>query len=272
MRVGINLTSNKSLLVAKKLIDNNCIDFCEILVDNFISYDPSMIFDLIGNFPISFHIMNSRFLERSFEDLKELSGIIRNWINVIKPLYISDHIAKFTVNGRLIAKLGEINYLDDYEMVKSKVEKWQDILQSKIFFENFPSFLDYESNQIDFLESLKSETLCGILFDFSNAVIASENSSYKVDKWADLAISSEHFHIAGYRPSDSLPTLLIDTHDCPISTKSIGFFQDCLKQSEKNENKTIVLERDSGIDFNYCLSDIDKIRKEIDKMETECLI
>jgi hypothetical protein len=267
MKIGINLTSPKSVSIASKLLEMKVIDFYELLLDNFIFCDPYMIRDKFGDIPVSFHIMFSKFMERNSKDLEALSVRIKHWIHVLKPIYISDHIAKFSVDGRSLIFLGEVNYKKEFTKVKDYVQAWQDLLGEKIYFENFPSFIDYDAEQIDFLDRLKSETGCGILFDLSNAVIASKNSQYALSQWLSMASDSKHFHIAGYCESDTEPKLWMDSHDCSISPETIDFFGEFLKYSGSCVDKSIIIERDSKIELNSLLLDIAKVRGEIYQMD-----
>lgn len=272
MKIGVNLTSSHSISIASKLLKMQSIDFCELLIDNFITYDPYMILDKIGSTPVSFHIMRSRFMERNTKDLKELSSRVKHWIDILRPIYVSDHIAKFSVNGRSLIFLGEMNYKNDYKKVKIGVQKWQELLGTKVYFENFPSFIDYDANQIDFLKMLRNETSCGILFDFSNAVIASKNSKYLVNRWLNTASSAKHFHVAGFCTSNTDPNLWIDSHDCELSRGTVDFFTRFLKTIDTSVDKTIVIERDAKIELNSWLSDIKKIKNKLIQEEMTCLI
>lgn len=218
---------------------------------------------MIGEAQVSFHFMRSRFMERHKKDLKNLANLFKNWISILKPIYVSDHLAKFSINGRSLFFLGELDYRKDYNRVKQKIIEWEELLDSKIFFENFPSFIDYDTKQIDFLDRLTQETGCGILFDLSNAVIASKNSSYPLSNWMKIACLSEHFHIAGMRLSDTTPTLWMDSHDCEISNESLAFFKKILENPQGISFKTIVVERDNQIEKNSWLLDVKKVKNLI---------
>ena len=267
MNIGVNLTSPKSVSIASKLLEMQAINFYELLLDNFIFCDPYVIRDKFGSIPVSFHIMYSKFMERNPKDLKTLSVRIKHWIDVLKPIYVSDHIAKFSVDGRSLTFLGEVNYKKELLKVKNSVQEWQELLGEKIYFENFPSFVDYDAEQIDFLAKLKNETGCGVLFDFSNAVIASKNSQYSLNQWLSMASDSKHFHIAGYCESDTEPKLWMDSHDCAISPKTLDFFGEFLKYSESCIDRSIIIERDSEIELKSLLLDIAEVRGKIHQMD-----
>src|SRR5688572_8805233 len=110
MLVGVNWSVPQSLPVIQTLIQHKIADFCEILVDNVIHLSPELVLKELKNIPIAFHIMTSRFLERSDAELKEIAKHIRHWIDVVNPMYVSDHLVQFTQNNKRLPFLGELNY------------------------------------------------------------------------------------------------------------------------------------------------------------------
>jgi uncharacterized protein len=64
MRCGVNLTSPKVLPEIRELLRDGSADFCEILIDNFLHLCPKEMRVAIGDVPVGFHIMWSRYLER----------------------------------------------------------------------------------------------------------------------------------------------------------------------------------------------------------------
>ncbi|MCU7926978.1 MAG: DUF692 family protein [Candidatus Thiodiazotropha sp. (ex Dulcina madagascariensis)] len=261
MHLGINWTSAASENVIRNLLENGDADFCELLLDNFIHLKPSSVREALGDVPVSFHIMRSRFLERDKDNLLQIAKRIRLWIDQLNPIYISDHLAQFTIDGRTLPLLAELNYDTCYPDVRDRVLFWQDILHSTILFENFPSTLDTDGRQVDFYTNLLEETSCGLLFDISNSVIAELNCDAKTAQWLPLVSNNHNFHIAGYRTTDGTPQLAIDTHDVPVSEKSFSFSKEVLLSSHTDDfQKTLVLERDANINYNSWADDLHKLR------------
>lgn len=147
MLIGVNLASPHSLPVVRALLRQGEAEFCEILVDNFLHLDPESLRIEIGSVPTAFHVMWSRFIERDSADLRALAMQLRRFMDVFRPLYVSDHLARFTHAGRRLALLAEVRYRDDYASICSRVHLWQEFLGSQLLLENFPSVLGQDANQ-----------------------------------------------------------------------------------------------------------------------------
>jgi uncharacterized protein (UPF0276 family) len=247
--------------IVRELLDRGKADFCEILIDNFIHLNPDAMREVLGDTPVAFHIMWSRFIERDEKSLSQLAQHIRLWIEKLKPVYVSDHLAQFTMDERTLPLLAELDYDACYSKVRDRVLHWQDELHTSIFLENFPSTLDYDGRQIEFYTCLLSDVECGLLFDFSNSIVASINCGVDASRWLPLAGKGTHYHIAGFRKTSGEPKLAIDTHDVPVSNESVrlaeSVFLDC---NHDKKNRTIVVERDANITFESWEKDLSRVR------------
>ena len=67
-------------------------DFCELLIDNFLHVDPAAMRADLGDTPVAFHVMNSRFLEQGPVPLEALAARLRELMAALHPLYVSDHL------------------------------------------------------------------------------------------------------------------------------------------------------------------------------------
>jgi uncharacterized protein (UPF0276 family) len=264
MRLGINWTSPVAANVIRELLDKGEADFCELLIDNFIHLRPDEVRKVLGSIPVSFHIMWSKFIERDKDSLSQIARYIRLWIKEIEPIYVSDHVAQFTVDERNLPLLAELNYDDiSYTKVRDRVMYWQDKLHTSVLLENFPSSLDYDGNQIEFYTRLMSDTGCGMLFDFSNAVVAEINCGVDASQWIPLFDRTvSHYHVAGFRKTDGDPKLAIDTHDVPVSDRSFNFLETVFSNTDYDatKNRTIVVERDANINFESWAKDLRRLR------------
>lgn len=204
--------------------------------------------------------MFSRFLERDIKELNDIAHYIRSWIDTLTPLYVSDHLAQFTIGGRRLPLLAELNYAAAYPYIKSRIITWQNILNCPIAFENFPSTLDINFKQLDFYNRLLNEVNCQLLFDFSNAKIAEINCAASALAWKPLIRKTNNFHVAGFRMSTTRPSLAVDTHDVPINNETIAFMKKIMPISDKANNKTIVVERDANIDYLTWKQDLLMVR------------
>jgi hypothetical protein len=262
MRCGVNLTSPRVVPYVQELLEDNSADFCEILVDNFLHLEPGQIRDLIGDVPVGFHIMWSRFMERDEESLMGVASHIRDWIGYMEPAYVSDHLAKFCLSGRMLPLLAEVDYQLAFEQACERVSMWQRELDCRLLLENFPSTLDKDGRQVEFYEALQAETGCGLLFDCSNAVIAQLNCRVDVSHWQPLAQSTSHYHIAGFRRTSGEPPIAIDTHDVMIEERSYGVLKSILQEKcPSPEGITVVVERDANIDVTEWKGELSMIRE-----------
>lgn len=260
MKIGFNVTNPESYKIAIQLAKSGTIDFVEILLDNFIHLDPFQMVEKLEGLNVGFHIMKSEFIERDLSELKILSSIIRNFSAALRPLYISDHLARFNIHTLNIPITAEIDYDLEYSKVKRKTQTWQDLLGTQLLLENFPSRSPSNSrNQVDFINALISETKCGLLFDLSNAVVADLNHAVSISKWFALKSHIQHLHVGGYRTIglDESEKWVIDSHDGQISTETISFSQTFFQDFKAH---SIVIERDSNLNFDSISADINLIR------------
>ncbi|WP_437310225.1 hypothetical protein [Sorangium sp. So ce388] len=54
--------------------------------------------------------MHSRFIERPADELAFIAQRIRGFMRALSPMYVSDHLLRFTVSGRSVAFLPELDY------------------------------------------------------------------------------------------------------------------------------------------------------------------
>lgn len=258
MLIGVNWTSPSALPVIQSLIGDSRVSFCEILLDNFIHLDPADIRRAIGETPLSFHIMWSRFLERDESELRALAKILRLWIDEIGPLYVSDHLARFSIDGRTLPITAEIDY-GDFSRTLERLVYWQELLGVQLLIENFPSARYNGHDQAAFYTQLLEAANCGLLFDISNAIVAKRNCGAEPNTWLDLIDASTHFHIAGFRQSDTQPALTIDSHDANLAKDSLALLADILERPGVDTQNTLVIERDANIGYQEWTNDIDSV-------------
>lgn len=261
MNIGMNWTSPESFKIIKEFWKLEKIQYCELLLDNFLHLDPYLIKDSLQGIPTAFHIMSSRFIERDIIELTDLGKRLQKWVEVLQPIYVSDHIGKFTVDGRRLPLLMEIDYKFDALLVRERVEIWQDMLGEIIFFENFASTLDSKKLQKSFFEELIEKTNCGLLFDISNAVISEINCELPAQEWISLLSANQHCHIGGFRFSDTLPKIAIDTHDTAIAQASLSFLQAIRKKYDQISTWTITVERDSDLNYIEWEKDVNDVQQ-----------
>jgi uncharacterized protein len=259
MQIGFNFTLGSTLPLFRQLISERRIDFVEILIDNFLQVDPK---ELAAAFdcPVALHIMFSKFLEKDLDFLEDLARRLRTYIDALKPVYVSDHLVRFSHNGRNLFHLVELDYASEYYAVRERVEWWQDKLGQRLYLENYPSIMDGGREAPGFLERLTSETGAGVLFDVSNAVVANLNCGLPLESWRNIISATEHFHVAGYNTSFIEPHIIVDLHDSEFSRETITFLESCRQHCEK-PGATITYERDTNIEHESISVDLDNLRR-----------
>ncbi|MFI5362135.1 MAG: DUF692 family multinuclear iron-containing protein [Elusimicrobiota bacterium] len=255
MIYGANWTSPRHLSTVRALLKDKRISFCEVMVDNFLHLSPENILSAFPGVPLSFHIMNSHFLTRDAGELKALAAKVKSFARELRPMYVSDHLAVFSHEGRRLPFPQEVDYESDYALVRERVLAWQELLGAPLLLENYPSILDSGRAQAEFMGRLLKETGAELLFDFSNAVVARENCGAPLEAWEPLVRGTLRFHAAGYRPAGTVPDFILDSHDCAPSGATLAFLRRSKAQLQGREC-SLVVERDANIDAAAWSTDI----------------
>lgn len=258
LRIGFNFTLGATAPMVRRLIAAGRIDYVELLVDNFLAVPPAQIaaaFDA----PVGLHIMFSKFMERPEAELDELALRLTAIIRETRPIYVSDHIARFTHQGRHLLHLAEIDYAGEFERVADRVARWQDRLGCTIAFENYPSIMDGGRDAPDFFRRLTARTGCTVLFDVSNAVCATHNCGLPFEAWTEVIRSARQFHVAGYDHSVGQPPIVLDTHDRALAADTRAALALC-RALVTDPEATITYERDDDLDEDRIIADIDTLR------------
>ncbi|WP_407079311.1 methanobactin biosynthesis protein MbnB [Candidatus Methylospira mobilis] len=256
----MTFTQGSTLEMVRQMVGEGEVDYVEFLIDNFLHVPVKEVAEAF-DCPVGFHIMHSRFLESDEDHLISFAKRLREFIDAMKPLYVSDHLAHFSnPKGRQLYHLAELDYQRDYERVRQKVEWWQEQLRQPLYLENFPSIMDSGADAPEFFMRLAKETGSETLFDASNAVCAYLNCGLALDSWENVIDSTLHYHVASYRQSlTENPSVIVDSHDGLMSEETLGFLAGYKKRFEK-PGATMTYERDQNIEYDSIVSDIRKLR------------
>jgi uncharacterized protein len=260
MLLGFNFTQGSTLEMVQQMVGEGEIDYVELLIDNFLHVPVKEVADAF-DCPVGFHIMHSRFLESDEHHLISFAKRLRQFIDAMEPLYVSDHLAHFSNSqGRQLYHLAELDYQRDYERVSQKVVWWQEQLKQPLYLENYPSIMDSGRDAPDFFVRLGKETGAEILFDASNAVCAYLNCGLTLDSWENVIDSTPHYHVGSYRNSlTENPAVIVDSHDGLLSDETLGFITRYKNRFDK-PGATMTYERDQNIEYDGIISDIRKLR------------
>lgn len=256
MKIAVNCISSAAIPTILQLYRDSKIDFCELMVDNFIHCHPDAIRRTFSDMPLSLHMVNSHFIEKNIDDVTELGNYLRQWIKQLDPVYVSDHIVRFyDASARLLPLIQEFNYETDDALLKERVECWQSLLDCKIFFENHASMTQAGAQQPLFYADLCNITQAGLLYDISNACIADINGICAKTAWSSQLATVKHFHVAGFRYESNLA---VDTHDRPLADTVLTYMAEL--RDRINPDATIVIEVDTHLDYARVVEDIEKVR------------
>ncbi|MBI6549733.1 DUF692 family multinuclear iron-containing protein [Xenorhabdus lircayensis] len=201
--------------------------------------------------------MNSQFLHRSEDNLREIAWLINRLDKALKPIYISDHIGLFFIENLSTPQMLEINYEEDFDMVNQKIEIWQSILNTSIFLENYPSVIPQVNTQSEFYYHLIKKTSCNLLFDISNAVVADKNKGESKENWLKSLPYTQHYHIAGFEPCTK-GDFFIGTHNTCIDLETTKFLE---KITNYYNIETISIERDDNLSVSDWSKDIRTVHR-----------
>lgn len=239
MLFGINCTAPQTLPFIRILFDQGKIDFCELMVDNFIHLPPHEIKRVLPKVPLAFHIVASYFLEKPLRELEKLANHLRNWLNAFNPLYVSDHLLPIEHRKHYRNLTEEPDYSTTHHL-ETRLTIWQQLLERKLLIENNASLSTHGKNQAFAYSDLLQKTGAALLFDFSNAYVAEYNRILSFSAWHEMIQKTKHFHVSGFRlRKHHQKAYAIDTHDCEIDSYVL---QQMKRYSLKEQAETLVIE------------------------------
>lgn len=240
MLIGVNATSPATFARCDTLWESDNVDYIELMLDNFVHLNPGAILSRLNGRPVAIHIMSSKFLHKTPNQLRELADTYRTFFEPLNPMYVSDHLGRHEVHGYDLPEMIDVDYTDS--SLLDKCAAWQDALKCPIHLENYASNGEVAGDPVQFFETLQRETNVGILFDISNAIVAEHNSGSIASRWIQSAVNIGPCHISGFTRSNVDPSLYIDSHDMPIDSASWGLL-DALIANGRGPT-TLTTERD----------------------------
>jgi hypothetical protein len=195
--------------------------------------------------------MRSHFIERNLGELKIIGKQFKKIYNKMNTIYISDHVAKFHYDGLPLPIIAELSYQEVLEQIIDRVSIWQEILNTKLLIENFPSMTSHGLNQPSAFHSITRQTGCGILFDISNAIVANRNTGVEISQWSDSLGEISNFHAAAYATQIIHgKQFLVDSHDGILSQDTLHWASRLIPTAPADTHSTIVFEYDDNINYH----------------------
>ncbi|RYZ11437.1 MAG: DUF692 domain-containing protein [Comamonadaceae bacterium] len=154
------------------------------------------------------------------DHLRRLAALVRR----VQPALVSEHLSWSSWGGVHFPDLLPFpRSTHALRRIAANVMRTQDALGRHIAIENPSHYLrvdGHEWDEIDFLAELSRRTGCALLLDINNVHVSAHNLGFAAADWIDRfpAAQVEEIHLAGHTPDSTFgSTLLIDSHDAPIS-------------------------------------------------------
>lgn len=174
----------------------------------------------------------------------------------LQPALISEHLAWSTWRGRYYPDLLPFPRSNAaLTRIIDNIQRAQDALGRKISVENPTHYLKLEGHdwsEVDFLKELASRTGCGLLLDVNNVHISAHNlgfdAKHYIDQFPVHAITE--IHLAGHTQDAGACSLLIDSHDSPISKSVWSLYRHLITHAGP---RPTLIERDDQLPAFDCL-------------------
>jgi hypothetical protein len=144
---------------------------------------------------------------------------LRALVNRVEPVWVSDHLAWCSLDGRELDLL-PLPYTEEcLQHVIRRVAVVQDRLgATPVLLENPASYLEFKASTMpewEFLSAVARQSGCGILLDVNNLRVSASNHGFDpADYLAGLPTDRVwEIHLAGHRHQG---TLVVDTHEGPV--------------------------------------------------------
>lgn len=188
--------------------------------------------------------------------LKRLAALVRR----TEPALVSEHLAWSAWNGINVPDLLPFPRSDDaLRRIASNIDHMQSALGRSVAIENPSHYLridGHEWDEIGFLKELVRRTGCGLLLDVNNVYVSSRNLGFDACAYLDAfpGESVMEIHLAGHSADPALgESLLIDSHDAPISAEVWGLYRHLV---ERIGARPTLIERDGNVpSFDTLLSE-----------------
>lgn len=166
--------------------------------------------------------------------LQRLAAVVDRY----QPALVSEHLAWSTHAGVFLNDLLPLPYTEaTLAVVVRHVDQVQSTLKRRILIENPSTYLRFAMEQMaetTFLRELARRSGCGVLLDVNNVFVSTANHDFDPTVYlADFPV--EHIgeiHLAGHASIEVAggESLLIDTHDRPVSDRVWALYQSLISR------------------------------------------
>ena len=231
------------------LSGNVQLDFAEVISENFMFPGGRPLADLLAvreKCPVALHGVSMSVGSASGLD-RDYVQRLRALVDVIDPLFVSDHLCWTRVPGFSSHDLLPLPYTQEVlDIVSNHVQAAQEILGRQILLENPSAYLGFAESEMpewDFLSKLCAQTGCGLLLDVNNVYVSALNLGFDpADYIAHFPMANvRQIHIAGHSQGQDV---LVDTHDQPVCDAVWDLFETAMTRVGP---VAVMIERDNNI-------------------------
>ena len=171
--------------------------------------------------PLSLHGVGMSLAGAADPDPDHLAAL-KQLVDRIEPALVSEHLAWSRLDGRCFPDLLPVPRTNEVlARCAANIGRVPDALGRRILIENPTHYLalrDHSWSETSFLSELARRSGCGLLIDVNNVAVGAHNVGFDPAAWLDAIPADQvgEIHLAGHS-LDSEGTLLIDSHDEPIS-------------------------------------------------------
>jgi uncharacterized protein (UPF0276 family) len=224
----------------------------------------AMLKTLRRRFPLSIHGVGLSLAGAEEPDRIHL-GRFKALIDRFQPFLVSEHLAWSGHGGMSFPDLLPFpRTTEALAIISRNIDITQELLGRQILIENPSLYLRLDGHEWPeslFMAELVKRTGCGLLIDVNNVFVSATNLGFNPISYLDAlprGVIGE-IHLAGHSEDPLLGgSLLIDSHDAPISEEVWGLYDWLLASCGPTRPPTLI-ERDDAIpEFNVLLAERDR--------------
>ncbi|PLR09137.1 hypothetical protein CFHF_18515 [Caulobacter flavus] len=197
------------------------VDFVEVISENFMvdgGRPREILRQVRARYPVALHGVSMSLGSADGLDDRYLARL-RDLIDEIDPLFVSDHLSWSRIEGFNAHDLLPLPYtLEALDIVCANIDRAQRALGRCLLVENPSSYIDVrpaDMSEWQFLEAICSRTGCQLLLDLNNVFVSASNHGFDALTYLDALPLDRvrQIHLAGHSQGRAM---LIDTHDQPV--------------------------------------------------------
>ena len=226
----------------------------------------AMLEELRRDRPLSLHGVGLSLGNAAEPDRDHLAALKR-LVDRFEPALVSEHLAWSRFDGRSFPDLLPLPRTNEVlARLSANIGQVQDALGREILIENPTHYLplnQHRWSETSFLRELARRSGCKLLIDVNNVAVGANNIGFDAASWL-LDIPCKlvgEIHLAGHS-HDAGGTLLIDSHDQPVSELVWSLYEDFIGRIGP---RPTLIERDGNVpSFGELLGERDRAQAILD--------